>query len=533
MISLDNLEFTDSDKQEIQTYYNEYQNPYISEADFMDFYISGNRLRYEKKYFARRAKINSCLMMYKAFSEKRYLDELEELLADICSENTWALPAHIDADILNQEKYKVIDLFAAETGHMMSEISYLLQNDLSCKLKSRIDTEINKRIITPFLNNKYAWETATNNWAAVCASSVGMTFLYKSPERFPAERILSALEYFLSGYGNDGVCVEGVGYWNYGFEYFMYFAVMLREIFPEYNLINNKKVLAIATFCQKMFLFNDTCVSFSDANRNEKINPGLMAILYNEFGEKIKLPYGLEIARYDNCHRFAQYVRSFIYKMPADIYGENEGEEYFKDAQWYINKKKSFSFAAKGGNNGESHNHNDIGSFIIADTSGQLIADIGCGEYTKDYFSDKRYDYLCNSSFGHSVPIVDGKPQKAGKEICCTIAKHIHNGFFIRSENAYENVIFERIFEVNDNSIAIKDKFISNKPVSVTERFISLRKPEAQNGKIYIGALECPYGHISCEIIKDHDGKDLTVWFLDIDDTDIIFNIVKTSGEAL
>ena len=42
-------------------------------------------------------------------------------------------------------------------------------------------------------------------------------------------RVVSAMETFLSGYGDDGCCPEGYGYWNYGFGYFVYWAEMLRE----------------------------------------------------------------------------------------------------------------------------------------------------------------------------------------------------------------------------------------------------------------------------------------------------------------
>ena len=68
--------------------------------------------------------------------------------------------------------------------------------------------------------------------------------------------------------------------------------------------------------------------------------------------------------------------------------------------------------AAKGGNNGESHNHNDVGSFLYLAGDEMLLTDLGAGEYTRDYFGEKRYDILCNHSFGHSVPVIDGKGRK-------------------------------------------------------------------------------------------------------------------------
>ncbi|MFR6332585.1 MAG: hypothetical protein ACLUOI_29915 [Eisenbergiella sp.] len=78
--------------------------------------------------------------------------------------------------------------------------------------------------------------------------------------------------------------------------------------------------------------------------------------------------------------------------------------------------------AAKGGNNGESHNHNDV-KLPASGGDEMLLTDLGAGEYTRDYFSEKRYEILCNHSFGHSVPVIDGKGQKEGTEYACSHLK--------------------------------------------------------------------------------------------------------------
>ena len=86
-------------------------------------------------------------------------------------------------------------------------------------------------------------------------------------------------------------------------------------------------------------------------------------------------------------------------------------------AQWLICQDgEGNGFAAKGGNNDENHNHNDIGHFLCVFHGEMLLTDLGAGEYTKDYFGDGRYDILCNRSMGHSVPLVNGREQCAGRE---------------------------------------------------------------------------------------------------------------------
>ena len=81
------------------------------------------------------------------------------------------------------------------------------------------------------------------------------------------------------------------------------------------------------------------------------------------------------------------------------------------------NWKASDAFAIKGGNNGEPHNHNDVGSFLYFIGEEEIISDLGAGEYTKAYFGPERYSVLCCSSRGHSVPIWMERNSAKGKHI--------------------------------------------------------------------------------------------------------------------
>ena len=43
-----------------------------------------------------------------------------------------------------------------------------------------------------------------------------------------------------------------------------------------------------------------------------------------------------------------------------------------------------------------------------------FVVEIGAPEYTKDFFSENRYNYLAARTLGHSLPIVNGHEQAAG-----------------------------------------------------------------------------------------------------------------------
>ena len=70
--------------------------------------------------------------------------------------------------------------------------------------------------------------------------------------------------------------------------------------------------------------------------------------------------------------------------------------------------------AIKGGHNRESHNHNDIGNFIVYKAGKPVIIDVGVGKYTRDTFGPNRYTIWTMQSNYHNVAMFDGKGQMQG-----------------------------------------------------------------------------------------------------------------------
>ena len=81
---------------------------------------------------------------------------------------------------------------------------------------------------------------------------------------------------------------------------------------------------------------------------------------------------------------------------------------------------EGFYLAAKGGHNNESHNHNDVGNFIVYCDGQPLLIDAGVGVYTAKTFSDKRYDIWTMQSAYHNLPTVNGTMQQPGREFAAS-----------------------------------------------------------------------------------------------------------------
>lgn len=411
--------------------------------ELMLFQREGDRVTFEKKYFARRQRLTAYGLLHALYPEKEsYLRILENVIWEVLQEFTWCLPAHIDEarEFRKEEKEQpqyTIDLFAAETAFTLAEMIAMF-DDLDDFLIMQIKQQINLRVLNNFMENgPYHWEKATHNWASVCAGSIGCAALYimeEGPKRdHVLVRVFDAIDCYLSGIEEDGACTEGYSYWKYGFGYFVYFlALYEKKLGIPTTYWTNPKVKMLATFQQKIYLAEDHIVNFSDAQA--KANPmlGFSHFLHKKIPE-VHLP-AIRLAEteiIDHCGRWAPAIRELLW-YDSNKRGEDwpDGSWFLKDSQIAISRfhinGKTFAFAAKGGHNDEPHNHLDIGQFILYANGETYCRDLGAGVYSKDYFNENRYTYLCNGAHGHSIPVINDAEQEIGRQFHASITSQHH-----------------------------------------------------------------------------------------------------------
>ena len=467
------------------------------------FWETGDRGLYEGEYFARRYFIEHVLILSLIYpEEKKYVDKLSDVIFAVLDEYTWCLPAHQGQRDKNDNSR--VDLFASETGFYLAIIYTLLGDRLDPLILDRIRVEIDRRIFSTMKAHEHYgwWEGAHTNWTAVCTGSVGCTMMLMDPELFVSmqDRLLKSMQGFIDGFQDDGVCTEGCGYWAYGVSFFVQFADMLK-IFTggRIDLFRDKKVKAIATFPQKMFLSGKASVSFADGPLSLEYTFGVMHRLKTEYPEDV-LIYSPEYGSYDlGCGRLcirlyaAIWMNEEYYNSPADATACFE--EYAANAAWLTKRTEKYGFAAKAGHNAEMHNHNDVGSFIFAKNGRQLVMDLGAGVYTRQYFSAERYNIFEPSSRSHCVPIINGEYQFVGREAEAREVKYEKGRFSMDIAAAYKTEAvksIKRSFSMNDDRVELTDVFDVVEGTHVVDRFVSLVKPEIKaQGVIEIG--ECAF----------------------------------------
>lgn len=464
------------------------------------------------QYFRSLQQIQTATLMALIYPDnEEYYNNLVEIVWSYCNEYTWAPLGHYNS-YYNRTPADydpgLIDIFGASVAFSMAEVKYLFKEKFPQLLLDRISAEIKRRTIEPYKTRKYFWETHNNNWTAVCTGAVGGVLMYEDPEEFYRQlpRLQASMECYLNSYDDDGMCVEGTAYWGFGFGFFAVYAMLLREFSNgEYDWFKSPKVKAISQFVQKMHLQPNVLAMFSDVNAREGYWVGLQHMLKTVYGDDIEsLPSEQATIVAYTHHAFS--IRSTVYYNPGFVGNKlRNGVFTAPVTNYFIKRTDNYGFAFKGGNHWESHNHQDVGSFILARNNRQYFCDfgyIGPGNWP-GYQGDRRNEYFQPSSFSHSVPYFNGigqggddknKARAVYDEKTQTVYMDFTLGYDRKKHTALKKA--ERYFTLTDDTIKLRDKFdfenLSEQ--KITERFVTTIKPRTEGNSVIINDLR-----LTCE----------------------------------
>ena len=421
----------------------------LSWTIFAENKITGNRVNYENLCFEKRRQLATLVMAEIMEGKGRFLNDIIDGVGSFCEESWWGIPAHYNKRIPLSEQQEV-DLFNAETASLIAWTRYMLQSQFdqfSPDLCQRIDCEIERRILKPVVENNYWWKTAGMNWNPwICSNWLTCVLICEKDEVRKAEairQIRQATQAFINAYPEDGGCDEGPGYWDRAaasmFEILRLFSVYGLESIDDFPV---NKISNMAAYAYKTYIGNDYCVSFADTHENKAVQQ--VNIVY-PFGlwlnDKTMREFGAWLGRqkqvltnpaalYDKSGNFPtlgrelfflRHIREFMAEKPLEPLLK---DVWLADLQLMTARRGNLYVAMKGGHNDESHNHNDVGSFIVYSNNEPLFVDPAVGEYTAKTFSKDRYDIWTMQSQYHNLPQINGFDQKDGKTYAARIVSY-------------------------------------------------------------------------------------------------------------
>lgn len=514
--------------------------PVLPAALYMEFVRSGDRKQYEKLYFERRTALYTLVVNECLTNDGAGMETIVNLIWAICEETGWVVPAHNNQHSLSrhpapialpdvEEALPYVDLFAAETASVLSWTLYFLRERLeavSPLLPRRIEREIDRRVFTPFLQRSdmrwmgFSHDSPVNNWNPWINSNIlaSALLIERDEERRKALllRVAESADRFLRFYAPDGGCDEGPAYFGVA-------GASLLDILEMFfdatnggvNLYGEPLIQNMARYIERVHIAGPYFTNFADASA--RVFPD--AVLLLRAAEKMGLDDLADFSRRALREGFAELpyavgydvtfrrVKNLFAFRRADALRETRASEplshAFDGIQVAIARERAdgagLFLAAKGGTNGESHNHNDIGNYIVYLDGEPAICDAGVETYRRQTFSEERYSIWTMQSRYHNTAILGGCDQLPGREYRARDFSFRDDGvnavFRLDMAGAYGESAraktYRRRIVMNraEGKITVTDEFsMAEKGISVALPLLAANEPTVTPGEIRIPA---------------------------------------------
>jgi hypothetical protein len=460
---------------------------------YMRYEKNGDRSIYEGECMKRRRMVLTLFFGEYVERKGRFLEKLIDGIWLILDECSWVYPAHTQIRIDYTPKlplyYKndvdVVDLFSAETGAMLSLISHLgkdILDDVTPIIRDRILYEVRRRVILPYINyNDYWWmgyvRRNINNWCPWITSNVLLSCALIEPDiqmrKNVARKSMEVIDHFTLIYHEDGGCDEGPNYWTVaGASYFDCLEILYDLTAGYADVFDNPFIRSMGEYIAKVCINVDEnyYINFADAGPRVKIHRNLVTRFGRRTKSQMLEKFGLSCPLPDSTTpmQWSLYraLKNYYEVLPPMESAQYPEKSWLNGIEVMIareseNDNTGFVFAMKGGHNRESHNHNDVGHFIVYDNGSPLIIDVGVGTYRADTFNENRYKIFTMRSSYHNLPTFNDVEEK--------------NGFEYHSEDVHYDSDLNRL------SMSLKSAYPSE---SRLEKFV--RTGTLQDGKIKI-----------------------------------------------
>lgn len=469
-----------------------YQWQVVKATDYIEFERSGSREVMEKPFDTNNMAIVDLLLAELAEGKGRFLPQLINGVFHTCEMTSWALSAHLITQKVHRSlpdhREQLIDLTSGDLSSMLAWTYYFLHTEfdkVNPSISIRLRHELEERTIKPYMNeeNYYWWQafratptTMVNNWNPWCNSNVlqTMMLLENNPDKLAAGvyRTMQSVDRFLNYVHADGACEEGPSYWGHaGGKLFDYLNLLSEITGGKISLFNNPMIKNIGEYISRSYVGDGWVVNFADASAK---GGGDASLIYR-FGKAVDSREMMQFAAMMNNNKMSRNRDLYRTLKALEIREELAATEpahirpahtWYPETEFcYLKDKSGLFFAAKGGYNDESHNHNDAGTFSLWMKNTPIFIDAGVGTYTRQTFSSERYSIWTMQSNYHNLPMINGVAQKYGRQYKATEVKYNKKGnsFSANIATAYPEEAkvdkWIRSYTLKNGKLLVADRF--------------------------------------------------------------------------
>jgi hypothetical protein len=272
----------------------------------------------------------------------------------------------------------------------------------------------------------------------------------------------------------------------------------------------------IGRYIYRAHIAGDWYVNFADASARIAVNGGLVYRYGRTIGDASLMSHGAYAASLESTGRrstesIARILANLFHNKGLDSTGKRAPlvqHAWLPGTQFFVARAKQgesagFFLAAQGGHNNESHNHNDVGNFIVFCDAHPILIDVGVETYTAKTFSPHRYEIWTMQSAFHNLPTVNGVMQGAGRRFeardCTASASATESTFSLDLTSAYPPEAgiesWQRVLRLDrtNNSVELNDSWSLRAPTNRLEfNFMTPCTVTASAGRLVLKSANGP-----------------------------------------
>ncbi|TMR96341.1 heparinase II/III domain-containing protein [Nonomuraea basaltis] len=412
-------------------------------SQYARFFRDGNRTVYESNVFERQDRLTRAVLMAVVSRAGIWLDEVADGIVQLCEQSSWCWPAHEEScrprgTVLPDVAAPCLDLGAADVAAQLAWADQVLGAELDARfpgLRERVRTEVRGRVLDPFVRRRdWHWlgfDGDVHNWCPwICGNVLVAALRLAAPGEDRACQIalaLAGIDRYLAALPDDGSVDEGYEYWwNGACRALEALDLLEHATSGALDAAGIPVVRETVRFPHRMHLGGPWYLNLADSRaRPPGDQPWHVPYRWaRRLGEDDGVRHAAS-QRPAAVPATVELGRALRELTDAEWLGAERSEPPLVAAVWLPGTQvgvarsaggtaRGLTLAIKGGHNDEHHNHNDVGSFVVAVDGVPVLVDAGRPTYTAQTFGPDRYAIWTMQSGWHNVPEMRGTQQGQG-----------------------------------------------------------------------------------------------------------------------
>ena len=425
--------------------YLDYDWPVVRATDYLEIIRSGDRR--QGAYSAPNNALQSLVMGELVEGKGRFTDQIVNGVWYYSEQTWWGWSAHLTAQKakhgLPDVNEPVIDLGVGEIANVLSWTWFLFKDEfdkIHPLIAQRLKQEIMNKAVIPYYERDDFWwmgfgSRSVNNWNPWTNHNMLTAILILEDDQQKkinnVEKVIRSLDVFLNSYPNDGGCDEGPSYWGRaGASLYQCLDLLKRASNGQFDVYDNQLIKNMGSYIYKAYIAYPYFINFADADATTGGRPSIIYTYGKDTGDPVMQQFGAFLAHKQGWgvekpggKPDEQIMQLLLLNeiKEAEAIEALVGDFWLPETEVAGGRDKAgttegFFFAAKGGHNAESHNHNDLGSCVLYFDGKPCLIDLGRETYTAKTFSNERYKIWTMQSQFHNLPKINGFDQLPGRD---------------------------------------------------------------------------------------------------------------------